>query len=145
MKEQLLESTFTLTGDIAERTGVFPTLIVPAVVLLLALLGAGVILLATRMRQRRFDAERRNTLSQLEKDREVIARIHRALEKEIAPENIEEVFQEIYHYAWMLTHERHMKFTAEIRDYDTDRLHDFPKAVEDLTRIREKAKKIIEQ
>jgi len=123
--------------------GLSSGLLLPAAILLLAVVCSGSILVATRIRQTRFDMLLGKEVSQQEKDRETLEKIFWLLDEPITPENVEEVFTTIFHYSWTMTHEDFIELCVRIRDFDREQLGDFEQAQSVLLEIRNEAKRLL--
>jgi hypothetical protein len=118
-------------------------IILPAIILLIAMVCSGSILVATRYRQSRFNAFLNSEMNQKDKDLEIIGTIFWMLDSPVTQENYKGVFQDLHHYAWMITHQDHIDFCVKIRDYDEDRLENFDGTQSFLTSIRQEAKALL--
>jgi hypothetical protein len=136
-------STYSLSADVMGNLGLSSGLLLPAAILLLAVVCSGSILVATRIRQTRFDMLLGKDVSQLEKDRGTLEKIFWLLDEPITPENVEEVFTTIFHYSWTMTHEDFIELCVRIRDFDRDLLGDFDQAQSVLLEIRNEAKRLL--
>ncbi|PCJ66217.1 MAG: hypothetical protein COA73_01200 [Candidatus Hydrogenedentota bacterium] len=136
-------STYILTADVMGKLGLSSGLLVPAAIFLLAIFCSGSILVATRIRQTRFDMLLGKDVSQQEKDRETLGKIFWQLDEPITPENVEEVFTTIFHYSWTMTHEDFIEVCVKIRDFDRDLLTNFEKSHSFLLDIRNDAKHLL--
>ena len=136
-------STYSLSADVMGNLGLSSGLLLPAAILLLAVVCSGSILVATRIRQTRFDMLLGKEVSQQEKDRETLEKIFWLLDEPITPENVEEVFTTIFHYSWTMTHEDFIELCVRIRDFDREQLGDFEQAQSVLLEIRNEAKRLL--
>jgi len=136
-------STYSLSADVMGNLGLSSGLLVPAAILLLAVVCSGSILVATRIRQTRFDMLLGKDVTQLEKARQTLEKIFWLLDEPITSENMEEVFTTIFHYSWTMTHEDFIGFCVRIRDFDRDLLGDFDQARSVLLEIRNEAKQLL--
>jgi hypothetical protein len=118
-------------------------IILPATILIIAMVCSGSILVATRYRQSRFNAFLNSEMNQKEKDLEIIGTIFWMLDNPITQENYKDLFRDLHHYAWMISHQDHIDFCVKIRDYEEDRLENFDLTQTFLSSIRTEAKTLL--
>lgn len=127
----------------AETLSMGSGIILPATILIIAMVCSGSILVATRYRQSRFNAFLNSEMNQKEKDLEIIGTIFWMLDNPITQENYKDLFRDLHHYAWMISHQDHIDFCVKIRDYEEDRLENFDLTQTFLSSIRTEAKTLL--
>jgi len=125
------------------RFGMGSGIILPATIILIAMVCSGSILVATRYRQSRFNAFLNTEMNQKEKDLETIGTIFWMLDSGVTKDNYKNIFQDLHHYAWMISHQDHIDFCVKIRDYDEQRLDNFEATESFLATVRAEAKALL--
>lgn len=135
--------TYILSAETLNPFGMGSGILLPAIILLIAMICSGSILVATRYRQSRFNAFLNSEMNQKEKDLEIIGTIFWMLDNPVNQENYRELFRDLHHYAWMITHQDHIDFCVKIRDYKEEHLENFVETQSFLSSIRTEAKSLL--